>query len=272
VSIADSVATDLVISPFGADAAEMVEVARCAEESGFGGVWTVDHFSGAMLGHGWSREAFTVLGAVAAVTERVRVGPLVANVVNRHPALLTSAIATLQSLSGGRGVLGLGSGAAPGSRFAQEHEAIGRVLGDAASRRDRLVETIEALRLLWDGRGDYDGRFVTLRSLEGVVGPEREVPVIVGAGGEATTRIACERADGVNLRVGPQTNELVALARSLTAGREFEISVHDFLDPEDPLGGPVEVWVEAGVDRRTLALGPPFDLDSIRGLGDRLNR
>ena len=73
---------DLVISPFGATALEMVEVARCAEENGFNGVWTYDHMAGAMLDRGPSHDAFAILGAIALATERVRVGPLVANMMN----------------------------------------------------------------------------------------------------------------------------------------------------------------------------------------------
>ncbi len=110
--------TDLLLSPFGADGPEMVEAARVTEQAGYGGVWTLDHFSGSMVQRPWSREPFTILGAIATATSRIRIGPLVANVVNRHPALLTSAAATLQSLSGGRAVLGLGAGAAPGATFA----------------------------------------------------------------------------------------------------------------------------------------------------------
>jgi alkanesulfonate monooxygenase SsuD/methylene tetrahydromethanopterin reductase-like flavin-dependent oxidoreductase (luciferase family) len=135
VSTRDNIATDIVLSPFGADAAAMVDAARCLDESGFDGVWTLDHFSGSMLDRPWSREPFTVLGAMAAVTSELRVGPLVANMVNRHPALLASAASTLQSIAGGRSVLGLGSGAARGSRFAAEQDAIGRVPGPVEERR-----------------------------------------------------------------------------------------------------------------------------------------
>ena len=70
MSIRDAIATDLVISPFGADVPAMVDVARCAEDAGFDGAWTLDHFSGAMLGRPWSHDPFTVLGAIAEATDK----------------------------------------------------------------------------------------------------------------------------------------------------------------------------------------------------------
>lgn len=271
MSVRDHIATEVVVSPLGADAQAMVDVARCAAESGFDGVWTLDHFSGTMLDRPWSREPFTLLGAFAAVTRDVRVGTLVANMVNRHPALLASSASTLQSVSGGRAVLGLGSGAAPGSRFAAEQDAIGRQLGDGAARRRQLLETIEAVRLIWSGAATYEGEFVTLTGLDGVVGPEAMVPIVVGASGPKTVAIACDHADGVNIRVTPSADETVALAAELTADRDFEISIHADLELDHPTGGEVERWVDLGVASRTLTMVPPFDLGALAALGERLN-
>lgn len=271
MTLRDLIATDLVVSPLGADAAAMLDVARCAEDSGFDGIWTLDHFSGAMLDRAWSRDAFTVLGGFAAVTSAIRVGPLVANVVNRHPSLLASAMGTLQSMSEGRAVLGVGSGASPGSRFAGEQDAIARPLGTGAERRRCLVETIEVVRLLWSGGGDYRGDHVVLDGLTGVVGPEPQVPVIVGASGPLTVALACRHADGVNLRVTPSVNARIVEAVAATVGRDFEISIHDTLQLDDPNGGPVDRWAELGVARRTLTVTPPFDLAAIARIGHQLN-
>ncbi len=270
MSVRDTIATDLVISPFGADAADMVEVARCADDSGFDGIWTFDHFSGSMLDRPWSRETFSLLGAFATSTSRVTVGPLVANVMNRHPSLLASAASTLSSLSGGRAVLGLGSGAAPGSRFAGEHTALDRRLDGAAGRRRRLIEGIAVIRLIWAGGGDYEGEFYTLHGLDGVVAPDEGVPIIVGASSRSTTELACAHADGLNVLVGARVRDHVELATSLTEGRPFEISVFDELDLVHPLGGEVERWVDLGVARRTMTVAPPFDIGAIERIGNRL--
>ncbi|MGE4606204.1 MAG: LLM class flavin-dependent oxidoreductase [Myxococcota bacterium] len=216
--------TDLSLIPFGANGPQLVAGARMAEAAGYGGVWTLDHFSGAMVDRPWSREPFTILGAMATATTNLRIGPLVANVVNRHPALLTSAVASLQSLSGGRAVLGLGSGAAPGSRFAAEYEAIGHDLGDLGSRRRRLVETIEVIKLLWKGGGDYHGKFFTLNGLEGVVGTEPLPPIVVGASSVGTVETAAAHGDGVNIAMRPGWQDLVRLARDIAGSRHFEVS------------------------------------------------
>lgn len=271
MTVRTTIATDLVISPLGASAPAMIDVARCAEESGFDGVWTLDHFSGAMLDRPWSHEPFTVLGAMAAVTHTIRVGPLVANMRNRHPAILASATASLQSLSGGRAVLGVGSGAAPGSRFAGEQEAIGRLLGSGAERREYLTETIAIVRRLFAGGGDHDGVHLHMRNLTGVVEPVPLPPIVVGASGPRTVELACRHADGVNIRVTPQTADLLRVANDLRGVAEFETSVWTELDPTHPLGGGVDEWVDLGVNRRTLAVAPPFDLPAISAMGARLN-
>ncbi len=262
--------TDLVISPFDADVRAMVEVAWLAERGGFDGVWTFDHFSGAMLGRRWSRDPFVVLGAIAASTERVRLGVLVANVVNRHPAQLASALDSLASLAPGRVSCGLGSGAAPGTRFAGEHDAIGRGLGDAPARRRHLVETIEALKVIWAGKDRLVGDHVVLDGLAGVVEPGPRPPIIVGASGARTVRLAAEHADGVNIRRGPALPDRVALVRSLTGDRPFEISVFDDLDPAHPLGGDVDTLAALGVHRRTLVVAPPYPVAAIARIGARL--
>jgi alkanesulfonate monooxygenase SsuD/methylene tetrahydromethanopterin reductase-like flavin-dependent oxidoreductase (luciferase family) len=98
-----------------------------AEDAGFDAVWVLDHLSGAVFGGDSMFECFTPLGAFAAVTSRIRLGSLVANVANaanvanvanRNPGVLTVAAATLQEISGGRLLLGLGAGASPQGRFA----------------------------------------------------------------------------------------------------------------------------------------------------------
>ena len=126
---------DVLATVFGADVPDLVDMARALDDSDIGVLWVTDHFSGAVDGAPWSRDPFVTLGAMAAVTERVELGLLVANMVNRHPVQLVSAFNSLQSIAPGRVRLGMGSGAAPGSRFAVEHEAIGRDLGATVDGR-----------------------------------------------------------------------------------------------------------------------------------------
>ena len=198
------IATDLVLSPFGASATELVEAAKCADKSGFDGIWVLDHFSGKLVGKGWSHEPFTVLGAIANSTKKVSVGPLVANMINRNPVLLASSFSSLQSLAAGRAVLGLGTGAPPGSKFALEQEMIGRRLEEkGVSRRERLIETINALRSIWNGDTNFEGNHFSYEDLESVIMPNTPLRIIVGANGRKMIELASNHADGVNIRVGP---------------------------------------------------------------------
>jgi hypothetical protein len=112
---------------------------RVAEDAGFDTAWVFDHFAGSMLGGSTMLECFTLLGALAAATDRIGVGSLVANVNNRPPGVLAAAAATVQSISGGRLTLGLGAGAAPASRWSAEHEALGIGLGATIGERHRRL-------------------------------------------------------------------------------------------------------------------------------------
>ena len=265
------IATDLVLSPFGASATELVEAAKCADESGFNGIWVLDHFSGKLVGKGWSHEPFTVLGAIANSTKKVSVGPLVANMINRNPVLLASSFSSLQSLAAGRAVLGLGTGAPPGSKFALEQEMIGRRLEEKGdSRRERLIETINALRCIWNGDINFEGNHFSYEDLESVIMPNTPLRIIVGANGRKMIELASNHADGVNIRVGPSIKELIHLATELAPSADFEISIHEDFDYSHPFGGDFEKWVQMGVTKRACMVNAPFDMEAISAIGARI--
>lgn len=252
-----------MLSPFGADPADMVAAAVAADgadgavrESGFAGVYTYDHFSGTVAGQPWSRDPFVVLGAIAARTSRVRLGVLVANVANRHPAQLAAAVDTLQALAPDRVICGIGGGAAPGSRFAVEQEMIGRRLGDGAERRARLADAIATLRATWAGGPG---------GVPGVVDGPPAPPIVVGASGPGTVTLAAQLADGVNIRPAgsAEPNRLVELARAAAGARPFEVSVLADFDPGHPLGGDPTPLAGLGVDRRCLVVAAPYPLAAI---------
>ena len=222
---------DLLISPFDAGATTMLSLGVHAESLGFDGVWTYDHMTGAMFDRGASLEPFTILGALAASTERVQLGPLVANVRNRHPVQLALAANTLQEISGGRAVIGLGGGAAPGSRFAREHESLGTELGNGPERRQRLTEAIALMRAVWAGNVEFDGRFYAIDDFDFNLANNAPPPIIVGASGPATAELAIAHADGLNVvsaTVLDRLSDQIAEDRADT----FEVSVHVMLSPE----------------------------------------
>ena len=101
---------DIQFSPAANDWPALRDAVLRAEADGYDTTWVFDHFDGAMIqGDRPMLECFTLLGALAAATTTIGLGPLVANVANRHPAVLAAAASSVQRISGGRLVLGLGA-------------------------------------------------------------------------------------------------------------------------------------------------------------------
>ncbi len=147
-------------------------------------MWVFDHFDGTLLGGDRpSMECFTLLGALAAATTTIGVGSMVANVANRHPAVLAAAAATVQRISNGRLRLGLGAGAAPEAHWAREHRERGIQLFPKLSHRHAaVVRQIELLRAL-------------------PTASTSPIPILIGVNSIALATIAGTHADGVNVRL-----------------------------------------------------------------------
>jgi len=198
-----------------------------AEDEGYGTTWVLDHFDGAMVGGDRPMlEAFTLLGALAACTTRIGLGTLVANVNNRRPALLGLAASSVQRISGGRMVLGIGAGSAPGTKWAREHDERGIPLHATIHGRHReVIEQIPVLRASTD------------------------VPIIIGAASVELAAIAGEVADGMNVRMSHRkVADIVAAARRAAGDRPFDLSAWAFLD--DPAAH--QQAEELGLDRLIL--------------------
>jgi alkanesulfonate monooxygenase SsuD/methylene tetrahydromethanopterin reductase-like flavin-dependent oxidoreductase (luciferase family) len=137
------------IEPVGATAAEILDTARAAEDLGFDGVALFDELTD-VTGRGlWSHEPWTLPSAIAVVTTRVTIGPLVLNQANRDPGTLAVAAATLRDLSGGRLWPGIGAGTGADSPFAADQHVLGRTSAGAATRRARLIAYLDAVRSVW---------------------------------------------------------------------------------------------------------------------------
>ncbi len=122
---------DLLFDPFGGRWEDLRDAAMLAEDAGFDGVWLYDHLAGSVHGAGHVLECWTVLSALAAAVPRLTLGSLVLNVANRDAGTLAVMAATLQEVSGGRLLLGVGAGG--GSRTRRTPLSSGRSVG--ASRR-----------------------------------------------------------------------------------------------------------------------------------------
>jgi len=260
--------TDLLLIPMSARWADMRAAALAAEEAGFDGLWTWDHLRDP---DGNSDpgvpEAWTVLTALAEVTRRMTLGPLVLNVANRPPGVLANMAATLQTVSGGRLLLGLGAGGNRRTPYAVEQAAIGQAVERDEIRAQRVVDAITLIRRLWAGAS-------------GFLRPEPPPPIIVGGFGPRMAAIAGRHADGFNTQAfHPQLGALVQRARDeyTASGRDasrFLVTAFAGLD-ERMLRADSRArqsLERAGVGRLIVLLSPPFDAGEIRAAGRLLER
>lgn len=182
----------------------LAQTARRAEALGFDSVWISDHFFLTLERYGGGREeaygspeALTALAALAAVTERVRLGTLVLCAGFRHPALLAKSAVTVDLLSRGRLDLGLGAG-----WMEEEYRAFGYQFGDLDHRFEILEETLMALGLLFgEGPATWEGRHFRLHEAYARPRPAQEPrpPLWVGGkGGPRILRLVARHADGWN--------------------------------------------------------------------------
>jgi alkanesulfonate monooxygenase SsuD/methylene tetrahydromethanopterin reductase-like flavin-dependent oxidoreductase (luciferase family) len=176
------------------------DAAIAADRAGWDSVWTWDHLL-AIFGP-WEQpilEGWATLAAVGAVTEKVRLGLMVGANTFRNPGLTAKLATTLDHVSDGRAVLGIG-----GAWFEREHEAFG--FDDTwgagfGERLDRLDESVMLLRRLLDGeRFSHEGRFYTMRDALCEPRPiQAHLPILVGGSGpKKTLRTVAERADAWN--------------------------------------------------------------------------
>jgi F420-dependent oxidoreductase-like protein len=177
-------------------------IARDAEAAGSASLWVMDHFfqippNGAaekpML------EAYTALGYTAAVTEKIKLGTMVASVTYRQPAVLVKAVTTLDVLSGGRAYLGIGAG-----WFEREHVGLGIPFPPLRDRFEQLEETLQIARQMWSGDvGPYHGKHYQL--VETLCQPmplsKPQPPILIGGSGERKTlRLVARYGDACNVR------------------------------------------------------------------------
>ena len=169
---------------------EVRAVAQHAEAVGLDSAWVCDHLLSESAGQPIEgiAEGWTLLAALAASTARLTLGTLVTPTVFRHPALLAKMAASVDGISGGRLVLGLGAGVA-GAEY--------RMYGIAASHRwARFEEELQIIVGLLGGKSvTWSGRFHELRDATLQPAPARRVPVMVAGQGERTMRLAARYAD-----------------------------------------------------------------------------
>jgi F420-dependent oxidoreductase-like protein len=183
-----------------ATAERLREIAAGAEAAGFDAIYVMDHFRQIpQIGRPFEDflESYTTLAYLAACTDRVRLGALVTGITYRNVAHLGKIVSTLDVLSGGRAVCGLGL-----AWFAAEHAAYGWEFPSPSHRYALLEDALRLLPVLW-GKGSpaFTGRVLTVPEALCYPRPLQErVPLIVGGGGERRTlRLAARYADAANV-------------------------------------------------------------------------
>jgi F420-dependent oxidoreductase-like protein len=186
-------------------------------------------------------EGYTTLGYLAAVTEQVRLSLLVTGTTYRHPGLLAKTVTTLDVLSGGRAMLGIGA-----AWYDREHAGLGVPFPSTSERFERLEETLQVCRQMWsDDDGAYDGKHYQLAETVCVPPPVQRPhpPILVGGSGERKTlRMVAQYADACNLyAAGPETvaHKLEVLRGHCDDhGTDYDRIEKSILGVFDPVGDP----------------------------------
>jgi F420-dependent oxidoreductase-like protein len=177
---------------------EVLAIARHAEATGWDGLWSADHFmpDGDTTTAPWP-EAWTTLAALAASVPRIRLGTLVAGNTYRHPAVLAKMAATVDHISGGRVVLGLGAGWQE-----NEHRQYGIPFHDTRERLARLAEACQVIKELYThAKANFEGRYYQLTEASLEPKPlQTPLPLMIGGGGEKVTlKVTARFADEWNV-------------------------------------------------------------------------
>ncbi len=244
---------------------EILDLARFADDAGWFGFWFADHYmpntDSEEFKPGDVHEVWAVLPAVAAVTERVRLGPLVSPTSIHHPALLANRASSIDHLSNGRMVLGLGAG-----WQINEHRAYGFELEPPKQRVDRFEEAIQITRSLLDtDRTNFDGSFYQITDAPSDPKPIQEtLPILVSTGGPRMCRITARHAQEWNTWGAP---EMAGSAREVFEKACAAVDV-------DPASMHTSVqsliFVTDNADQIAAIEGGPMGPRSIAGSVDRV--
>jgi alkanesulfonate monooxygenase SsuD/methylene tetrahydromethanopterin reductase-like flavin-dependent oxidoreductase (luciferase family) len=245
---------------------ELVAMARAAEEVGFDSIWLGDH----LLYRGDGRpergpwDCWTALAGLAAATERVKLGPLVACLAFHPPALLARMAATVDEISRGRLILGVGAG-----WNRAEFDAFGIPFDHRGARFEEAFEIVR--RLLGGERVTVDGRFHRTHDAVLLPPPTDRIPLMVGSSGDrvlAATLPFVERAGR-----GPATIERSACVLVVLDRSSGDRPVADGIEPLEgsarAIADGLEAFAEAGADE-VILVASPITEGSIRTLREAI--
>jgi F420-dependent oxidoreductase-like protein len=265
-------------------------IATAADEAGADSLWVMDHFFQIRLTglppEAPMPEAYATLAFLGGLTRRIKLGTLVTSVAYRHPGVLIKAVTTLDVMTGGRAIFGVGAGApwniapaGPGTAF--EAEGLGIPFPSLAERFERLEELLQIAHQMWRGdESPYQGRHYQLvRPLNSPNSVQRpHPPILIGGSGERKTlRMVAQYADACNLfdiqgsqfrdnltrKLGVLREHCAQVGRDYT---EIEKTVATSFDlGEDPKAGAMALLAhlrelaEAGISYALVAPEGPWD-------------
>ena len=260
----------------------LAAAAKAAEQGGATLFTLADHFF-QMEGLGRAQdpflEGFTSLGFLAGQTTKIELSLLVAGVTYRYPGVLAKAVTTLDVLSGGRSMFGIGA-----AWYEREHTALGIPYPPLRTRFEMLEEMLQICRQMWsDNNGPYNGKHYQLAETICEPQPIRRPPILIGGAGEKKTlRLVAQYADLWNAMV-TEVDELkhkidVLNRHCDTVGRdpsEIRKTVGLFADPFEDTDGylkTVERYAKLGIEMINVGPFPgnPDPVGFIRRLGDQL--
>jgi F420-dependent oxidoreductase-like protein len=249
-------------------AERLTETAKVADQGGVAQFTVMDHwFQMEVLGGPPEPmlEGYTTLGYLAAVTEQLRLSLLVTGVTYRHPGLLAKTVTTLDVLSGGRAMLGIGA-----AWYEREHVGLGVPFPSMSERFERLEETLQIVKQMWAGdQTPYAGKHYQLA--EPVIVPppvQSPPPIMIGGSGEKKTlRLVAQYADACNI-FGGTPDEVghkldVLRGHCDDVGRDIETIERTMITRGDPTEDPdaflsdMEAYAALGISMITMS--PPTD-------------
>jgi F420-dependent oxidoreductase-like protein len=216
-------------------AEDLTRIATTAEEAGFTRVSVMDHvWQIAVLGPPEHEmlEAYTTLGYLAARTSRVELLAWVTAVSYREPGMLAKLVSTLDVLSGGRAMLGIGA-----AWNGEEANGLGLPFPSTAERFERLEETLQIMQQMWsESEEPYVGTHYRLDRTLNRPQPLRRPPILIGGGGERKTlRLVAQYAQACNLFNGPDLEHKLDVLRGHceAVGRPYDEIEKTVMTPLD---------------------------------------
>lgn len=258
---------------------EWADLARQAEDLGFSSLQIDDHFGGQLA-------PMPAVMAAAAATSTIKVGPLVVGNDFRNPVVLAKESATIDLLSDGRFVLGVGAGWLKG-----DYDVAGIDQADAATRIDRLDEAIDIFRGIWSAEPySFAGRHYRVAETTGYPKPVSDIPILIGGGGRKVLSLAARKADivGINPKiVGRSINprsmataaadvvdEKLGWVKEAAGDRydqlELQLQVFVTVVTDDPMPVAEKLAPAFGLPPEVVLSAPYFQIGSVARITDNL--